>query len=72
MPKFLPPAARREFRFLCRGLGERGLLSVVDGAAPAGYCFAYARQIRHSETPLRPVDLKRSPKGARDSAGSGH
>ncbi len=43
MPKELSRVARREFRFMCRVLLDRGLLSVVDGKALAAYCEAYAQ-----------------------------
>jgi P27 family predicted phage terminase small subunit len=43
MPKGLSPAARREFRFMCRELLDRELLTVVDGKALTVYCEAYSQ-----------------------------
>ena len=52
MPKGLSRASRREFRFMSRVLLDRGLLTIVDGKALAGYCQAYA----FAEVALRDIE----------------
>lgn len=43
MPRDLPAAARREWKRILPELRQLGVLSVIDGAALAAYCHAYAR-----------------------------
>lgn len=43
MPKGMMPAARREWKAICKLLLTNGLLTLVDGKALMAYCNAYAR-----------------------------
>jgi len=42
MPKGMPLAARREFRFMCKALVPRGGITTLDGKALWAYCCCYA------------------------------
>lgn len=42
-PGWLEPEARKEWRRMCKQMEELGVLTLVDAAAFAGYCQAYAR-----------------------------
>ncbi len=45
-PSWLPPTAKTEWKRIVPELERLGLLTVVDMAALAGYCEAYARWVK--------------------------
>jgi len=62
-PDHLSHAARKEWRRIARPLHEMGVLSVVDRAALAAYCQAWARWVEAEEQLARTPALLKTPSG---------
>lgn len=48
-PSWMPPEGKREWRRLCKYLGEIGMLTKVDGVALAIYCRSWAEFVSLSQ-----------------------
>lgn len=62
-PQWLEPEAKKEWRRLCKGMEQMGILTKMDMTAFAGYCQAYARWKEAEEFLTKHGSLVKTPNG---------
>lgn len=62
-PRWLSPAAKKEWKRIVPELESLGLLTCVDGAALEGYCQSYARWVEAEQFMVKHGTIFKTPSG---------